>query len=468
MSSTGITVPINGTINIDLHMIRVLDNATIYGKVYDSNNITIAVNLEFSGTDDSAINATVLSQSDGDFTASLHPGNYTLYAVHGDDAILTNINVTAGEYTNTDIRLQKGYRLEGTLYKGSTPLSGNVTIVNRENRALIYAEADMTGKFTTRLPEARYGLSSRATFPERGIDVPYINITNIEFTDDKIVNIELKRADDNGVELYWNPSQMAKIHGNETVVYTITVNNTGNVPDGYSFTGEPASWNFEFNPSSVSMNFGDSDSSRTVDVSITSPPNALVKHEDLKITAHSQGSSAQGSVNVDVDIYQYRGIELSLGNETPVYNNSRMRYTVEIMNTGNDDDNYTLLIANKDEIELNGWKAYFNSSGNLTETMTLTISPNTKTTVEIELNAGSGALDLTILAYSAQDRGTDDILIVPLSLPGLLLDKSDIGVEGEGLGLEPPDNLAANALIVMIFATIVCIAAILLLRRKKK
>jgi uncharacterized membrane protein len=240
------------------------------------------------------------------------------------------------------------------------------------------------------------------------------------------------------------------------------------MPDGYDFMGEPGDWKFEFNPATVSMNYGASDSTRTVEVRITSPPSVLVGHEDVTISAMSQNSASQGSVIVYVDIHPYKGIELGLANETPVFNNTRMKYNVEILNTGNDDDNYTVLIVNRNDIESKGWKALFNASGVLEETATVTISPNTKSTVTIELEAGSGPTDMIVLAYSEDDRGTDDILTVQLSLPVLAIDGADLDVDGERLTLAAPDNLVANVLIVMVFVTVVTIAAILLLRRKKK
>jgi dolichyl-diphosphooligosaccharide--protein glycosyltransferase len=467
-SSTDFLVSEGGTLNLDMDLIRTLNNATITGKVYDSGNTTIAADLEFIAIDSSAINTTIRSETNGDFTMTIHPGNYTIYAVLGKDAYLGNVNAVAEENLRMDIRLLVGHRLEGTIYKDLVPVSGELSVENRSMGTRIIVKSDATGKFNVTLPTATYDITSRSTVLERGIQVPYANFTRVELSDDKIVKIELKKANNYNVEVSWDSSERRKIHGNETVVYKVTVRNTGNEPDSYVMAGEPGDWRFEFTPSVVSMNYGDSDSSRTVDVRITSPPNALVNHEPLIIHAKSMNSSAEGTVDVEIDIYPYLGIELSVSNETPVYNNSRMQYTVEILNTGNDDDNYTLLIANIDEIEMNGWKAYFNSSGVFTDSTTVTISPNTMTTIKIEIEAGHDIADLTILAYSEKDRGTDDVITIQLSLPQLLLGRSEVDVEGERLTLTPPDNLMANILIAMIFATIICIIALLVMRRKRK
>jgi dolichyl-diphosphooligosaccharide--protein glycosyltransferase len=467
-ASTDFTVQTGGTLILNLDLEKSPNNSTLYGKVFDSTGSTIAAALEFRGLEEGATDTSVQSLSNGDYTLSLHPGYYSIYSVHGEDAFLGTLRVALEENRNQDFNLQVGYKAEVTLYKDLEPVEGTVWIKEKEGNASLSISTDSLGFLEVQLPGGDYEFTSSASISERGIEVTYSNATKLELDGDTIFGIKLSKVKIHEVELFWDNSQRKKIHGNETVVYTIKVSNTGNVEDSYDLGGKPADWTFEFSPSSVSLNYGDSDNSRFVDVSITSPPDPLVKHEQLTIDALSQNSSTVKSLGVDVDIFAYKGIELGLANETPVFNNSVIEYRIEIMNTGNDDDNYTLLVANKDEIEHKGWKARFNSSGNITDTTSVTISPNTRITIGLSIEVGTEMTNVSIIAYSESDRGTDAVLTIPVSTPRVDITADDIGVDGEGLSLKPPDNLVVNILLIMVFITILSIAIIMLLRRRKK
>jgi len=469
LASLPLTVPLEGTITFDLNLTKVLNNATLYGIVFDSDNQTIGSLLEFYGLDNSAINTTFASDNNGEFSVSLHPGNYTLYTVHEDDVYLDTLMISPEKAIEKDIALEHGYRLEGILYRGLEPVEGNVTMEHQESGALLYVSTSSSGDFGLRLPGGEYNILFKTTIVERGMDVIYSNITHFELDVDQIIGMNLEKIKRYGVELYWDSAQKKKIYGNETVVYSIRLNNTGNEEDSYTLGGTPADWDFEFYPSAVSANFGDTDSSRIINVAITSPLNALVDHGELEISAHSENDSAiSNSVVLEVDIFRYRGVELNLANETPMFAQNTVKYKFEVVNSGNDEDNYTVLIVNKPELESKGWNALINSSGNLVDRTNITISPNSKITLGLTIEIGFETSDVIILVYSNSDRGTDDILVISVSTPEIEMSKDDIDVEGEGLSLDPPDALASNILIIMIFITIATVIAIIMLRRKKK
>jgi hypothetical protein len=466
-ATSSLSVPPVGPIEFDLNLTKTLNNATIFGTVTDEGGSTIGTQLQFLVANLNAIENYVQSSSSGEYSASLHPGNYTIFAAHAGDVYLDVLTVSPDEQRMYDISLEKGYRIEGTLYIDAVPTEGVVTAESQENRARLTVETDELGRFELHLPKGKFNLSSQANAVERGISVKYSNTTETELDTDMIVTIQLDKVKSYNVNMFWDDSQKKMIRGNETVVYGITVTNTGNVDDTYEFEAEPEGWTFEFSPASISVEFGDTDNSAELEVRITSPPNALVEHEDLKITAKSTNSKITDLIFVEVDISPYRGVEISLSNETPVLNQTKLEYKFEILNSGNDVDEYIIMVANKMELESRGWKALINSSGTHGEVVNATISPNSMVTFGLELDVGFAVTDVKVLVYSEFDRGTDDVLAVPVSMPVIEMDRNDLEVDGDGLSLNPPDSLVSNILIVMIFVTIACVAAIFILRRKK-
>jgi uncharacterized repeat protein (TIGR01451 family) len=127
--------------------------------------------------------------------------------------------------------------------------------------------------------------------------------------------------------------------------YTVTVNNTGNVPDNYNLTASDnavPSWTPSVLPTSLTVPAGEN---RTATLSVTVPSNAIVGTIDnITVTANGAGGIDNASCTANA-LNPFRvGVSISPNSQVGE-NGATLTYTVTVNNTGNVSDNYSLAVS---------------------------------------------------------------------------------------------------------------------------
>ncbi len=194
-------------------------------------------------------------------------------------------------------------------------------------------------------------------------------------------------------------NQSAEGQPGETVEYTVTVTNNGNVTDTVDLTVSGETWTTSLSVSSVELGAGES---VDITVSVEIPGDALPGDSDMAtVTGTSAGDPAESdSMNVATSVPQTYGVEVtgdSSGSGAP---GAVVPYDVTITNTGDGSDTFDLTTSG------NTWTATLSENS-----VTLGAGESAVVTVEVNIpgDAADGDMDtVTVTATSTGDPGVSD------------------------------------------------------------
>jgi len=204
-----------------------------------------------------------------------------------------------------------------------------------------------------------------------------------------------------GVEVSVSPSYQSGLNG-ETLDYTVTVSNTGNVEDTYSLAAaDNAGWAPTVFPGSLTVPPWEN---RTATLSVTVPSNAIGCTEDLiTLTARSQAdNTVENSGNCIAHATIVRRVEVSI---SPSYQSglpgTALSYVVTVANTGNVSDTYDLTAS--DNL---GW-------GPTVFPASITVSPATSENASLSATVPLDAIgctedNITVTSTSQADNTVSD------------------------------------------------------------
>ncbi len=444
----------------DIEIVKTLENSTVSGRVTIGGVGTVA-NVQFIASSPSAIDISVLSDSDGNYTAEMTPGDYTVY-VHrpaGHYTYLGELTIAYNTHTDHDIPLRQGYRVSGVItFKDG---ERQVSDVSFSANGTMELETDDLGRYELYLPEGEYLVQASTTVEEKGADVTYDTTQSVLIEDISAVNLELTKKIERKVAIEWDPNQRKEIPQGESVTYTLTVRNEGNVEDTFILEGFGPSedWKFTFTPSQVVLDYGTIGSSATVSVRIETPANATVDHDPLTASAYSQNSTTTSSnAPLYVDIERIRGLEFILTTLPATYDGTYIFYELELKNTGNAKEKFVLDILNTADLEMAGLIPELQNPANLTYSDLLQgveVEGNStqKITMRFTVEGFTRSANAVILCYEEDDRTVDAVLNVPVFLPSFNLGIKDIHISGRDVTLTEkldPYFYALVALVVII------------------
>lgn len=435
-----VTLEEGGVLELDLPVSRSLDNITLTGEVTLAGQ-KVGARLYFQARSSTAINATF--DTTGPFTAELAPGEYALYAYRevGRTANLTLLELLPGVANQISIPLEAAERLQGvaTLEGG---VRAEVALEFRSTSGSLQWMTDSTGAYEVFLPSGGYAVTGGVSRMERGIPVEYVYEDSLALTTRTVVNPVLNRVDRRGVEILWDSGQLASAAGGEVLTYSLTVRNTGNLDDTYRVEASVPGWTFGFSPKRLTLPFGTSNEG-TVTVTIVVPANAKVDHEPLNLEVVSTTDASVGDiVEVDVDVLQLRGIALRLSDLPPAFSPEALEYVVQVVNEGNGEDTYTLILLNPSILRSQGWEPsliHTTEEGDRIENVAVGAGTAGNVTLRLEQVGRVSTTTAVLLAYSNEERQIQAQLEVHISFPSLTIPEEGVDVFGRNVRVGPPE-----------------------------
>lgn len=452
-------------VQMDLTAIRTLDNATVSGAVRLAGQPASA-RITFEAVNETALTATI--NTSGTYDLSLAPGTYNVYAFResGKTVSLTGLVVVPYVENAFDVILETGWRVSGIADLIGTK-NEKVTLRFTAGTSVQFT-TDKSGFFEVYLPARKYEVKATSEKVERGLDVAYTATTSLDLKGSTTLNVLLRRVDVLDVKLEWDSSERVTVLPGGQVVYTISVKNSGNLEDEYIFAGTPINWDFKFEPPLLRLPFGQGNVA-TTRVIITAPADAQVEHPGISVDATSISDSAVRDVlQVEVDVAHLRGVDLRLSGQPPVLSPEALEYQVQVANSGNGKDDFSLTLLNIGTLVSQGWRPtliYEEVSHDETvENVTIPGAGTELVTLRLEAIGPVSTARALLRVHSQEDSNVASTLSVQLSFPSLTIPPDGVDVRGKNIQLTPPEF---PYLLYALIAAVGVGAAILFLRRRK-
>ena len=457
----------------NINLVRVFDNVTVSGTILHQGQ-GVDAEATISADSQTAMDAVFQSQSDGTFNLTLAPGVYSIY-VHkkeGHFVFFGLFEILQGEDREFEFELTESYRVSGTAtYRDGLRQKTYVTVLGEGSYNF---ESDDNGYFEVYLPPSVYEINAYTEDYEGENLIRYSAIHDLDVDGNEVVSLKLEKEIVRSVDIAWDLGQKRKIGGGESVTYSITIENTGNVPDEFEMTGVPPrdGWTFKFSPSKISLGTGEQ-ARGSFEVTVTAPADALVEHGPVKILATSANDADKtDEVTVEIEIKQFWGIALEVSSDVPVYDGTYLDILVNLTNSGNGPDSYFIEITNVQPIEDEGWEVGVRNETSQHTAASLIgfeVPANSTSTFGLRLIPARKLLNQTvsITAHSHDNWGNDENIDIEVASPTTQVVGENMFAEGPNAHTEPLEDYVSYLLVGVIVAALVVAFAYMRRRRRK-
>jgi asparagine N-glycosylation enzyme membrane subunit Stt3 len=443
---------------------RGFDNSTLSGSVLVAGS-AVSSSLEFVSKSASAMSTTTTVTPSG-YSLEIAPGDYYVYAreIGGTGAYLGIVKIVPYVHNYLNATLSPGLRFNGLTLLGGVPGSALVEVSSQYYKAVTSAT---DGTFEVYLPAGDYQVKATASGSERNVAVQYISQFELNLTAPFSKVINLAQQVNNVVDISWDSTEKRTIDAGATVSYNVRVENKGNVLDTYklSATSVPSGWTVTFSQSTVRVDFGATNNSQLVLVTITTPITAKTTDTTVTIKATSSNSATvSDSVSLKVAINPHYAVSLTSGTAQTTTGSS-YSFNVIVKNTGNIVDSYLISMLNPAELETLGWHAEVRlSGGTFGSNLTLSVNAGSQTTFELRLTPLRQNPDPTLQVVLTATSKTNSTVYAALAfapdLPKFTIPGGGITVSGDQVSNSAP---IVSTFTIVLIGLVLAMATILLL-----
>ncbi|MFW5927606.1 MAG: carboxypeptidase regulatory-like domain-containing protein, partial [Thermoplasmatota archaeon] len=426
-----ISTPTSPTIELN----RELINATLKGDVKVDAQYMDEVEIEFKSLISDKLSTTVKTDEDGSYSLGLAEGPYTVYVSHKEGqsiySYLDNFEMGSEDKT-LDISLKDAIRINGNVNIDGESTSALVEF-DRKGVSKTY-EVSEDGDFETLLPKGEYELKATTSKETEYGTTEYRFEKSYNFTASRDLNIKLEKVKEYGIEVV-NEIDKKSANQGERVRYFVQLKNTGNTKDRFRLSST-IDWDVKYSDQNITL---EPKETKTVEVNVHVDENATVNHPPINLKIDSANSEESLEKELPLEVKQVYGVKLKPEITNKKYNGGIITYTVNLNNTGNGVDRYSLNIDNEKELSNLGWDASITNE-------TDAIEAHEEKPIQITLTSNrerpNRAIEIEVTATSTGDETVSDIEEYDSEVPNIsqidsiTLKGDDVDLEEEEFSLE--------------------------------
>ena len=403
---------------------RTMDNATVTGSLLGATGFG-SQTIDFLAADDSAISASVRVGDSGEYSTSLAPGLYKVYALDSAEkkVAIGTANVTTEGFENLAIRMSPGFKFSGNIYSsGSSLVETNLSIqIGPASRLTVYSE---DGYYETWLPAGEFNVSAERTVSEYGQSVLYRYNTSVNLESNLRYNIALSRQDKYGARVDWDSGQNVPVAPGGNRTYYFTVTNVGNLVDTFVLDAvDEAGWTFQLSEAEATLA---PEESLSVSLHMTVAKDVKVEHPPITVTVQSKNNAVGAAVSkeMDVAIIQTHNISAVASAVAAAATEQGYSMAFSVTNNGNGNEDVDIVIGNMDELLAKGWAIDWSPSASLeaevngTKLLNVPIGQGAKVEIKFTLKRNASSVgqisSVEAQAYSRSDKSVFDTVSLPV------------------------------------------------------
>jgi dolichyl-phosphooligosaccharide-protein glycotransferase len=412
-------------------------------------------------------NATVLTSSNGTFSARVLPGAYSLYATGGGSgqplANLSSVLALSSTTGSLSVYLTPTWVDTITVAppNGSGAALGPLTlsVASSLGTRTVYVGQSLSSPLLLALPAGTYVVSASAAGSLGGVPTnasAQATVTIINGNVGTVLTLAYPTRTSVTGALVGPTSATVAAGGSAS--FSFSVRNSGNVPVTVHPIGTPSYWTFNFSIGNVTLSPGPGGAVVSGEVRVGVPAGTAVAHPALTIEFAASNGTVVGSVSPApiVNVVGYYGVATGPSSLPTRVSSSTAAVSFYVTNTGNQKETILATIPDSARLQGLGWSSNVSSGPNpgqvervLSAGDNITLYVNLTATSSIFVLPGTVAVSVSVVE-SAGSVSASATLKVPIAPVGTSSSNGAPPVTVTGPSLGSPPNLPPDWLVPLL------------------